>query len=207
MNYDEIKTLALSYSDRSDTEVTDRMDNFIKIVESRINRFLMTMDMTTRAFVLTVEDQQYYRLPADFNGLRDIEVKSTIEGRSKLTHSYLNPEQMNAQYSGVEQGGEAFYTIIADQIQVWPTAVDDMILEIVYYKKVPNLNAVDTENWISLDNPDCYTFGLMTEISAFTKDVDAFKLWDARFKESLGEIDLRDEKNKWSGTPLQTRVG
>ena len=204
MNYDEIKDLAISYSDRSDAEVTDRIDNFIKLSEVRMNRKLMTMDMTTRAFVLGVSDQRYYTLPSDFNGLRDIEVKATVNNIDVLTYSYCNPEQMNDAPNANGFDG-AYYSLIANQIMIYPTIADDMILEIVYYQKVPNLNAVDTENWMSLDCPDAYVFAILVEISSFTKDYEAVKLWIERFNESMKDIENRDQINRWSGTPMQIR--
>ena len=42
----------------------------------------------------------------------------------------------------------------------------------------------------------------MVEISAFVKNPDATSLWNSRFKESLGEIDLDDSKARWSGSML-----
>ena len=63
MNYADIVDLALSYSDRQDSEVVDRMDQFIKIMESRTNRALRTFDMSIRAQLVMVPGQFYYGLP------------------------------------------------------------------------------------------------------------------------------------------------
>lgn len=214
MNYTEITDLALAFSDRSnDTEVLANIDNFILLVESRINRKLKTLDMSARSIIDLVAnpDQEYFQLPSDFGGLRDIEVNfstGSTPGKRK-TLVYLNPEQMNNLISASTDGvgiTKIFYTLIARQVQVWPTQSNGN-LEIVYYQRVPNLNIADPNNFISDEFPDTYIHGIVQEISAFAKDVDAFKIWKGRFDEALGEIQLEDSENRWSGTPLTAKVG
>lgn len=199
MTYDEITALALSYSDRNDDETKDRIDGFIKVVESRINRALKTMKMSTRASLSTVEDQEYYGLPPDFSGLRDIEI---VSDSGRITAKYMSPEQLN----NLSPGSDVHYTIIANQLQIKPSQLGKTI-EIVYFKTLNNLNSTAISNWVSIDHPDCYIFGILTEINAFVKDPAAMGMWDARFKEVVGEIELDDNQIRWSGTSLQTRVG
>ena len=116
---------------------------------------------------------------------------------------YLNPELMN---SVETDASGVYYTIIGDQLQIRPPQ-DNKILEVTYYQKLLELGEVNTENWLSQDYPDAYVFGLMVEISAFTKDVDSGQLWESRFVETLNSIDNQDIKNRWSGTPLEVRIG
>jgi len=205
MDYTEIVNLALSYSDREDAEVEERMDDFLKIVEARINRKLQVQRMSVRTLITTKIGQEYYGLPVDFGGLRDIEIRpvdSESGGRSTL--KYMSPEQMNS-YSG-SNGTNIYYTIIANQIQIMGPQ-DNMILEIVYYKYLTKLSLATPENWASIYNPDLYTFGLLVEISSFAKDAVAKELWDARFKEALAEIKDDDQDTRWSGTALEIRIG
>ena len=209
MNYEDIIATALSYSDReSDAELPSKLDNFLRIVESRIDRVLKVQRMTVRTLITTVENQEYYGLPDDFAGLRDIEIRSQDEdgvaSKGRTTLKYLSPEQMN----NLANVGTSniFYAIIANQLQLTPTQ-DDKVLELVYYRKLPNLTSADNTNWMSEDNPDSYIFGLMVEISAFVKNAESTALWDSRFKTSLAEIDFDDSITRWSGTAMQMRIG
>ena len=168
MTYDEITSVALSYSDReSDAELPSKLDSLLRIVESRVDRVLKTQKMTIRTLLNTVQGQEYYGLPADFAGLRDIEIRGqdNIGGaaRERVTLEYLTPEQMNSATGFSAGTGNIYYTIIANQLQISPTQ-DNMVLELVYYRKLPNLTANDNTNWLSDDNPDTYVFGLMVEI-------------------------------------------
>jgi len=202
MNYSEIIELALGYADRSDAEVTDRMDDFLKLVEARVNRKLEVRKMSTRSQINTVEGQAYYGLPTDFNGLRDIE----IAGDKTLTLRYLTPEQMNMQtQTSTDAYTQIYYTIVADQLQIHPTQSDN-VLEIVYYQMLPALTDVDIENWLSFVAPDAYVFGLLVEINSFVKDATTAQLWDGRFEQVMDELETDDKDDRWSGTPLQVRV-
>lgn len=210
MNYTEITELALSFADREDDEVISRIDKFLLMVESRINRKLKVADMSTRSIVdltTTAPDQEYFQLPDDFGGLRDIELNSPDGPRCTLT--YLNPEQMNARASALQTGQstpKVYYNIIARQIQIFPPQQTGF-LEIVYYQRIMPLTPTDPNNWISDETPDAYIFGLLVEISSFTKDADAFGIWKGRFDEAIDELEVDDDKTRWSGTPLTTKVG
>lgn len=206
MDYNDIVVLALSYSDREDTEVSDRMDNFISMVESKINRVLRVSKMSMRATLNMVNvgsSQEYLSLPSDFGGIRDIELRN---GTTRCTLKYLSPEQMNQLITSQNTTASIYYTITAQQFQIYPTQ-DDGFLEIVYYQKLIPLSLTDTNNWMSTYNPDGYVFGLLVEISSFAKDADAAALWKARFDEVLAEIETEDSTDRWSGTSLEVRVG
>jgi len=205
MNYEGIKTLALGYADREDQEVIARIDDFITIVEARVNRVLEVRKMTARSQVPTVVDQVYYGLPGDFSGIRDIEI-TNIDGSGRETLSMVTPEQMTQQEAANITGAQTqiVYAIVADQLQIYPPQTD-RILEIVYYQNLPNLNSVDNENWLSFYAGDVYVFGLLVEINSFIKDAQTAQLWDGRFKEELDALDADDQRTRWSGPPMRVR--
>jgi len=200
MNYSDIKSLALAYADRSDdVELSAHVDSFLRIAEARISEQLMIRDMTVRTELRTRANQEYYGLPEDFAGLRDIEI---VTGTARNTCHYLVPELMNTQYNEGTSG--YFYTIIADQLHVYPNASGNT-LEIVYYRKVPALTEAEPENWVSMRYPHIYVFALLIEISAYAKDLTSGTIWSERFKEELAILDHQDHKIRWSGNPLEIR--
>jgi hypothetical protein len=209
MNYTEIKDLALGYADRTDPATVNQIENFLKIIESRVNKKLKTQKMGSVTSQPCVVDQIIYSLPTDFAGLRDVKI---VDGDSKKTLSLATPEHLTLLQDdpnsiivdpSLDNG---YYAIIADKINIYPTQKDTASLDLVYYKKVPSLNSVDTTNWLAENHPDCYVFGLVVEISAFVKDSVAKDLWEARFKESMLDLHLDDSRSRWSGPPMQVRA-
>lgn len=203
MDYSQLVSLVTSYSDRSDVEVSANMNNFILLVEAKINRLLRVREMAIRARIATITGETYYPLPDDFAGLRDVQ----LDVDNKIyTYKYLNPEQMN-NISNLEitEPSLNYYTIIADQIQIFP-ARESANIEIVYYQKIPNLYT-DITNWVSETYPDLYLAGIMVEIESFVKNKEGVVFWEARFDKAANALTMSDSIDRWSGTPLNMRVG
>ena len=207
MNYTEIVDAAYSYADRQDPESRNNADLFLRAVENRLNNRLKVQKMSCRTQLMTRLNAEYYGLPPDFAGLRDIEISNPGNSRGRCTLQYLNPEQMNNWSTASNQGrtDRIYYTIIADQLQIMPPQ-DGMTMEIVYYRNVPPLTPTDDENWVSIGQPNLYVFGMLVEISSFAKDKEAALLWEQRFMSEVNALTEEDQLNRWSGTPLQIRT-
>lgn len=206
MNYSDVVNLTLGYADRQDSEVTSRMDLFMRVTESRINRVLMTLDMSCRAKTPMASTTEYYPLPSNYSVMRSIKVIDETNSASRVTLLQVNPEQMA---NLVNNGETQFpcYTVISGAIQVQPFYDNTHSLEIDYFQTLPPLSSSVTTNWLSDSNPDVYVFGLLVEINSFVKDAEATALWDGRFQQAMSEITLNDAKSTWSGTSLTTFAG
>ena len=211
MNYTEIKNAALAYSDRQDsTAVVANMDNFLRVVEARMNRLLTIDDLSIRyQFPAPNPADGRYNLPADFSALQDISIIAVADTTQRTTLLLINPEQMNNATSvgNNPAGSKRFYNIIAGQLVIQPVIDDTSILEIVYYGKLLPLTSIVINNWIATNNPDVYIFGLMTEINSFMKDGVTADAWNARFVQAISEISSADDQLVYSGPPLITRAG
>jgi hypothetical protein len=214
MNYLEIVDLARAYADREDVEVEKNMDNFLRLVEARMNRLLKTRNQTVRGYAPTRTDQAYYCLPGDYRGMRDIQLNSKIPGtpHTIAQFHYLSPEQMNVK-SQQANDGKMYYTVIANQLQIHPCQEGGKSIEMIYYQKVPPLmaNTVldDTldSNWMSEEHPDIYNSGLAGEIEKFAKNFDIAKGHFGDLRGYIDELDYADELETWAGQALVMRVG
>ena len=202
MNYKDIVVASQAYTDRYDAEMAVTIPAFTKVVEAKINNALRTGDQSVRAQIWLRSGEEYYGLPCDWGGARDVEIlhKGEQHGRTLV---YLAPEEMNKLTR--QHGEHNYYTIIAGQIQVAPPA-DNQVLEVVYYQRLPELKEDDDTNWLTEKNPDAYIFGLCTEISAFAKDPMQFEVWKQRFNEAMIDITREDQITRWSGPALRTQV-
>ena len=200
MNYKDIVTAAQAYTDRYDEELVTTIPSFTKIVEGKINNALRTGDQAVRAQIWLLRDQEYYGLPSDWGGARDVEILKDGTKTGGRTLTYLSPEELNkvSRSPGRPYPRHNYYTIIAGQIQVAPPT-DNEVLEIVYYQRLPALEADTDTNWLTEKNPDAYIFGLCTEISAFAKDAVSYETYKMRFAEAMMDITMEDQVTRWSG--------
>ena len=212
MDYNEITAAGKAYADREkDPEINANIDTFLRFGEARLSRLLKVRKASVRAQLAMDSVDEYYSLPPDFGGMRDIQIISppeTVPSRSRTLY-YSSPEQMNAQSqlsSGISLN-IGYYTIIAEQIQVWPLGAGGDILELIYYRRIPALvpEAPGDSNWVSEDHPDIYLSLLMYEISLFIKNHDIAQGWTDRLNVALDELDITDKMERWSGTPMATR--
>lgn len=208
MTYEELIAASKAYADRSDLEVANNMDTFIILTESKINRLLKTRQQSTRTTTPTVTGQEYYALPPDFAGMRDMQLNSApnSEDHSTCTYNLINPQQMDAQREK-PYGGKQYYTIIGNQFQIFPVQDAGKEIEIAYFQKVPNLNSIFSENWVSIDHPDIYLSGMCSEISLFAKDYEIADGWSGRLSLAVSDLDASDVKERWTSAPMQMRLG
>lgn len=201
MNYSDIVDTALAYADRTDsTEVASRIDKFLRVVEARVNRVLQTRMQSKRAQIVTTEGQEFYGLPDDFAGLRDIEI---VVDNNRQTLQFMAPEALSLHINS--SGVTPAYTIIGNSIRVWPQG-GNQVIEILYYQRIIPLSSTATENWLSKISPDAYIQGLLVEINTFVKDADAAALWDGRFRQTLADMELEDSWDRWSGPTMSVRL-
>lgn len=206
MNLKEIRTAAQAYCDRYDDELVGAIPAFVKVVEGKINNALRTGDQSIRSQIYLERDNEYYGLPSDWGGARDVEILEAGKQHGR-TLTYLSPEEMNklSRSPSRTYPRHNYYTIIANQIQVAPPT-DNEILEIVYYQRLPALVNDNDDNWLTHKNPDAYIFGLCTEIAAFAKDGMAYETYKNRFAESLIDITMEDQVTRWSGPALRVQI-
>ena len=219
MNYTELVAASQAYADRQDTEVAASIDTFILLMEARVNRVLKTRQQSHRIQAKIVEDRAYYPLPADYAGTRQIEILTydpadqtgdaicSIMGTCQPC--YLTPEQITI--AQCEGKSNQYFTIEHNQIHIYPvptpTAEVAYAIELLYYRKLPNLNSEDTTNWASVDHPDIYLSGMCAEIELFAKNYKAADGWHERMSKAIDELDNSDEIERWSGSQLVIRNG
>lgn len=209
MNYSELVAATIAYADRYDAEVSDNMDTFILLTEARINRLLKTREQSTRAYTPTVADEEFYSLPPDWAGMRDIQLTNPdpkTVGNSVQSFNLLDPKMFDVK-RGKPYDGMLYYTVIAKQIQIYPIQDIGCTIEMVYYQKVPPLSVSATSNWVSEDHPDIYLAGMTAEVSLFAKDYDTAQTWYNRLGTAVDELENVDLEERWSGDAPQIRLG
>lgn len=205
MNYTEIKDMALSYSDREDSDLPLRLDGFLFVVEAKINRWLATMNMETFFQYPWVSDSTVvFDLPSDFGELRAIRLTTTT-GTLVNNYDLVNPAQMLE--GVVNHSSNNYYSLVDDKIRLNRGFNSTQTLEILYNKNLTPLSTANPTNWLSERHPDCYIMGLLVEIHTFAKDWDAVAGFKARFEEVLSAVELKDKIAKHSGNPYRTRLG
>ena len=209
MNYSDVVTTALGFSDRAnDPEAVALIDSMLRMVEAEVNRELLVMPSSVRAsVVITDATQEYYDLPVGFSSFRSIKIVTSLDNTAKrITLSYIAPTKMDEVKTSQTMG--SWYTIEANKIWIYSSAlVVGNYIQYVNYADIAPLTSSSTTNWLSDSYPDCYVMGLTKYICAFAKDWASHAQYKQLFDAAILAIDLQDDKATWSGSPLATQIG
>lgn len=192
-SYSTLKTAIAAWSHRSD--LTDVIDDFIDIAESRMNRELRVSQQEVRA--TTTASTVYLALPTDLLAIRNIQL-NTNPVRELL---YVTPMEMDR----LEQGGEetSRYTIVGDEIQL--NAASSADIEIAYYAKIAALSDSNTSNWLLAAHPEAYLYGSLAEAFKYSMDDAQAAKYAGMFAETIAMIKRLDRERK-TGQSMFVRV-
>jgi|TARA_R110000823_G_scaffold298605_1_gene419001 hypothetical protein len=190
-NYTELQASVADFLNRSD--MTSVIPDFITMCEADMNRTLRVREMSirTRAPI----DSQYVKLPADFLGMRNIDLLTD----PVTPLSYLNLQNLDIHRSNKSTGKPLYYSIMQGSIEFAPVPDSEYTLEIIYYQKIPALSTNST-NWLLTDHPDAYLYGTLMHSAPYLQSDERVGLWAGKYNQILQQIKTSDESAKFSGS-------
>ncbi len=191
-----LKTTIADYLNRDD--LTSAIPGFITLAESKFNRKLRVRQMVKRATATL--DTQYFAFPSDF--LQAKEFQLNTNPITYLQYVTQNQGDYGSANNYVAAGKPQFYTIIGTQIQVIPTPDTGYTGELTYYGKIPALSDSNTSNWLLAYAPDLYLYGSLVEATPYLKDDERLAVWSTLYTNSLGDIEIADQRASVSSTPI-----
>lgn len=206
MNYSDVTSIALVYADRTnDAELISVLPKLVSLIEARLNKVIQSYNMSVRQTFALDDTTLEYLLPSTIGqGINSLKI---IESDTDITKAVLTRVPQTALDTLSANGVKAdMYTIENLKIKLLKPYGTGCSMVIDFMQSVPSLYLEDS-NWLSLSHGDCYVFGLVAEIYAYTKNAVGFDTWNNRFLDSLDKIELNSDSVTWSNMPLITRVG
>jgi hypothetical protein len=110
--------------------------------------------------------------------------------------------QGNADTTGRPQ----VYSVIAGQIEVWPTPDAAYTGELYYYARTAGLSDSNTSNWILDYFPDAYLYGSLVHSAPYLVDDQRTQVWASLYQNAIDGINANNEKAKFGGSGLRMQV-
>jgi len=195
--YSELTTAVANWLDRDD--LTLRIPEFIALAEAKFNRVLRLRSMETKQTASTVAAQRNYNLPTNYIQMRNFQLNTS----PLTTLSYVTPEIYDRLWGGSTGGIPKFYTILADEISLGPIPGSVITMEMLFYKKFENLSTTVPTNWLILNSPDVYLYGVMVQAEPFIMNDERVALWGAFLNKAIQELQEQDNKDRHSGSALR----
>ena len=199
-NYNELKTSIADFLNRDD--LTNIIPDFITFAETNINRDIRHWRMEKRANA--VLDTQYTALPTDF-----IEpIRLTINtANTKPLEVVGNFEIATIRSEIANTTGEPkYYTIIDGAIEVLPRPDKAYTLELLYYGRIPPLNAQTTTNWLLQYHPDILLYGSLIHSAPYLADDTRIPVWGAYYASAVAKLNDQSENARSGGSGRRMKI-
>ena len=195
--YSTLKDAIANWTNRDD--LTSRLDEFIDITESKMNRKLRLSEMETRA--TSTVDSEYTALPDDYLEIRNVQLNTN----PVIPLEYLSPFQIDL-YTDSATGQPKYYSIIGDEIQLYPAPDANYTIEITYYKKIITLDDTNVSNFVLDEWPDIYLHGCLQQAFTYLMNAESAMMHGQEFERLLVEINKQSKARKYSGSPMEIRA-
>ena len=194
-DYTSLLDAAASWLNRGD--LVDQLPAFVTLSEGQFNREMRVRDMMVRADATSA--QELVQLPDDWLEHYSLTVPpgspSLTDGKA-MPLRYMGEKETNeykAAYRGVG-GPPVGYTIIGNSIELVPAPSGNVDLKMVYYQKIPSLNATtQTTNWLLAKSPDLYLYATVMQAQPYLKDDARLQLWSQMRAGLMEQIRMESE--------------
>lgn len=214
--YATLKTAIQNWSARTETDVTDRHDEFIALAEDRIfygdNSIVDAKGkclepLRIRAMEsnsdLTISSQET-SLPTGFLESRRFYLDTNL----KEDMEYMPPDrfwQSVAAASGTT-GQPVIYTIEGENIVVAPSPDSTYTGKLLAYTKLTGLSSGNTTNWLITNSPGTYLAAVMLELAEYIKDMEEISYWSKKLVGRVNALNKQNKKAQQSGSVLSVKV-
>ena len=191
-----LKATIADYLNRDD--LTSVIPSFITIAEAKFNRKLRTRQMIKRANGQI--ESAFFAYPSDWLQAKEFQLNANPIVRLEFVTEAYGDELKANRYVSI--GQPAYYTITGTQLEFIPAPDSTYSAELTYYAKIPALSDSNTSNWLLAYAPDLYLYGALLEAAPYLKDDERLAVWSQMYINSLGDIEVADQRASVSSTPL-----
>lgn len=199
-SYSDLNTAVANWTARAD--LTSRIPEGIVLCEAKINRYLKTRSMVTKSANFSITGE-YVAVPTNFGGVKSFYLNTNPA--SAL--DFMADELMTESFLG-QSGQPKAYNVQGTNFRFGPVPDATYTATLVYYLYVPALTASAATNWVILNHPDAYLYGVLAEMAVFAKDAQGAQGYWGLMYQALDQIEAQSKREVWAkGATLATRPG
>ena len=197
--YAELKTAIANWLNRDD--LTSVIPDFISLAEADMDRKVRHWRMEERS-TATI-DARYTALPSGF--MEAVRFHLDVDERPVELVTPLSLQTYRRQNADAT-GRPQYYSVIAGQIEVWPSPDGSYTGELYYYARTTPLSDSATTNWILTYFPDAYLYGALMHSAPYLVDDQRAGTWGSLYQAAIDGINRNNEKAKFGGSGLRMQV-
>lgn len=196
-NYANLKAAIESWSKR--TDITNVLDDFIDLAESKINADLALASNETRSTAVMTPGDRFLALPNDFLQMRRL----TLSGNRPTELQYLSPESMEI----ASQSGRPIYFTVTSQLEFNRAPDSDYTVEMSYIAQLTALSDNNTSNNVLTKYPDLYLYGCLAACHRWARDEQTAVYYDGMFEQCMIKAKRQEMKGSYGPAPAMRKEG
>jgi hypothetical protein len=193
--FSELKTAIASWAHRSD--LTTQIPDAITFAEAKFNRRLRVRQMETAMSATAISSGLITR-PTGLIAVKALwntdDCKSRVEAKSL---DFVMNERVTGSTTAYYYAWDRTY---------FRFDVDSGEIEGTYYAGIDALSDGAPTNWLLTANPDLYLSAALAEIYLLIHEEDRATLWESKTNARIEEMNMQDQRDRFSGNPLAARV-
>jgi hypothetical protein len=188
-DYSSLLAASADWLNRGD--LVDQLPAFVTLSEAQFNREMRLRDMMVRADATS--DEENVALPDDW-----LEHYSLVVAPGGVPRypplRYMSEKETNELKQGGIAGPVVGYTVVGNAIELVPAPGADVDLKMVYYQRIPSLNATtQPTNWLLMKSPDLYLYATLMQAQPYLKDDARLQIWSQMRAGLLEQMRLESE--------------
>lgn len=183
-SYTELVTMVQDYIHRPSI-TSGLVDYFITEAEAEMNARLRTRRQLT-ALTPTISSTGAVTIPDDFGGWKQFTAR---DGSTAWDLDILTSESqwdIDDAYGGT--GKPQAVVARGSTHQVWPYEDTTYTYRTLYYARIPNLTSGAPTNWVILNHPSCYMYGVLAASRGFIQDDARLGQFSALFSRAIDRV-------------------
>jgi hypothetical protein len=189
------------------SQVAAKVPTFIRLFEGKANRTLFVRQMEERARAtidLGTDEPEFVTLPGTFQTMRRVRL---IESSGKPRLKFATGAQLDDLRSknGNETGTPVWFSIVGDEMELFPTPNTAVTIEMVYRKNIPALTASAPTNWLLTLAPDLYLYGALLEAAPYLHEDERISTWASGAQGAIEALNQLSQKATYDAGPLVMR--
>jgi hypothetical protein len=169
--YANLQAALAGWLDRAD--YTAQIPDFIRMAEAEFDRVLRVPEMEARAEATTVAASGRLPFPADCAGIRSVSLL-TAPPRA------LEGTTTGMLYQWTGSGVPSAYAVSDEQVWLAPIPDAPYTVQLVYWRRIPQLSTANPSNWLLTKHPDLYLMGSLLQAEFYGWNDDRLGLIRAR---------------------------
>lgn len=193
-NYDSLKTAIYNWLLREVTDIVvtpDRVDNYISLCESELNRELKIRDLQEAQSLTALAGDDYVTLPNNYQSMCAIQFDTAPYDIKPMS----SRADMNAHFTNDTSRPKAFF-IFGDKIIFNCVCDGDYTLDLDYYKSIPAISSLNQTNNILTKYPDLYLYGALKQAHLHAKDNEKLTNVGTVYSNAIDRIIAADKVSK-----------